>query len=239
MPDIPIVVLGGGGVGKSCLTIQYIQGHFVDKYDATIEDVYRKPIDLDNQPAVLTIVDTAGQDAFGAMRDQYLRKGQGFVLVYSITDAESFQQLKRIYAQLCRVKGGKSVPCVVVGNKIDEVNYRAVSPEEGSLFAAQAQCPFLEVTAKNRRMAEEVFETLVHTIRNGGNASEQKHANGAGGTFRTDARQSGTGLHASDNAGLHLVAPSALSPPSYPKKKKSMRSAVSAAALLSLPPLMR
>ncbi|RNF13570.1 putative small GTP-binding protein RAB6 [Trypanosoma conorhini] len=227
MPDIPIVVLGSGGVGKSCLTIQYIQGHFVDKYDATIEDVYRKPIDLDNQPAVLTIVDTAGQDAFGAMRDQYLRKGQGFVLVYSITDAESFQQLKRIYAQLRRVKGEKSVPCVVVGNKIDEVHYRAVSAEQGSLFAAQAECPFLEVTAKNRRMAEEVFETLVRTIRNGGNACEQqqqqqqRHANGVGEAPRIDATGIGMRPHAGGNAGPQLVAPPAVSPRPYPKKRKS------------------
>ncbi|KAH9599648.1 Small GTPase [Trypanosoma melophagium] len=221
MPDIPVVVLGGGGVGKSCLTIQYIQGHFVDKYDATIEDVYRKPIDVDDEPAVLTIVDTAGQDAFGAMRDQYLKKGQGFVLVYSITDAESFQQLKRIYTQLRRLKGDQSVPCVVVGNKIDEVNYRAVSTEEGSQFAAQANSPFLEVTAKNRRMAENIFETLVRTIRNSttpvtgisGNAEGVSRANGPRGEVRylpqdvTPVQQS--------------VNPSIPSPVQAKKKKKT------------------
>ncbi|KAF5224078.1 putative GTP-binding protein [Trypanosoma cruzi] len=220
MPDIPIVVLGGGGVGKSCLTIQYIQGHFVDKYDATIEDVYRKPIDIDNQPAVLTIVDTAGQDAFGAMRDQYLRKGEGFVLVYSITDTESFQQLKRIYAQLCRVKGDQPVFCVVVGNKIDEVNYRVVSTEDGNQFAAQVRCPFLEVTAKNRRMAEKVFETLVRTIRNGGTACEQRVANGVGKPPCTDARGNGATTHPNMKAAPQVVDPPAIPSPAYPKRKK-------------------
>ncbi|KEG13829.1 putative small GTP-binding protein RAB6 [Trypanosoma grayi] len=221
MPDIPVVVLGGGGVGKSCLTIQYIQGHFVDKYDATIEDVYRKPIDIDNEPAVLTIVDTAGQDAFGAMRDQYLKKGQGFVLVYSITDAESFQQLKRIYAQLRRVKGDQPVPCVVVGNKIDETNYRAVASEEGSQFASQTKCPFLEVTAKNRRMAEEVFETLVRTIRSGGaSAAEHVTANGAGAPRVEEAPGGEVQRPLWGGAAQEIQAAPTLPPPAPVKKKK-------------------
>lgn len=174
MPDIPVVVLGAGGVGKSCLTIQFIQGHFVDGYDATIEDVYRMPVEIDGVPAVLTVVDTAGQDAFGSMRDQYMRKGQGFVLVYSITDTESFVQMEAIYAQLLRVRGSmRSPPCVLVANKVDqEAAYRAVERERGRRFASEVmRCPFREVTAKDHRMAEEVFELLVRTIRSSGGTS--------------------------------------------------------------------
>jgi small GTP-binding protein len=96
MPDVPIVVLGAGAVGKSALTIQFIQGHFVERYDATIEDIYRKPFEIDGSASVLTIIDTAGQDNFTSMREQYMKKGQGFVLVFSITDSESFQALKKI-----------------------------------------------------------------------------------------------------------------------------------------------
>jgi GTPase KRas len=167
MPDIPVVVLGGGGVGKSCLTIQYVQGHFVDQYDPTIEDVYRKTIHLDNAPAVLTVVDTAGQDAFAAMRDQYLEKGQGFVLVYSITDTESFQHIRRIYSNLQRVRMGRPTPCVLVGNKIDQDAYRAVSRDKGAHLATEIGAHFLEITAKEHRMCEQVFESLVRTIRSG------------------------------------------------------------------------
>lgn len=193
MPDIPIVVLGGGAVGKSCITIQYIQGHFVDKYDATIEDVYRKPVDVDGHPAVLTIVDTAGQDAFGTMREQYMRRGQGFILVYSITDSESFQQLKRIYAQLRRTKGeGQPMACIIVGNKVDLAAHRAVSVDEGRMFAAQAKCPFMEITARNRSQVEDVFTTLVRTVRDKPGAGSGGGASGQGGGGGVDGRSGGS-----------------------------------------------
>lgn len=172
MPEIPIVVLGAGAVGKSCLTIQYIQGHFVDRYDPTIEDVYRKPVDIDGQQAVLTIVDTAGQDAFGTMRESYMRTGQAFVLVYSITDSESFQQLKRIYAQLRRTRGdGATIACLVVGNKLDLAAQRAVATDEGQMFARQAGAQFMEISAKDRLHVEDMFTALVRLVRTGGQAA--------------------------------------------------------------------
>eukprot|EP00758_Cryptobia_borreli_P007236 Tbor_TRINITY_DN5261_c4_g2::TRINITY_DN5261_c4_g2_i6::g.16155::m.16155 len=173
--DLPIVILGSGGVGKSCLTIQYIQGHFVDTYDATIEDIYRKRVNIDGHQEVLMIVDTAGQEAFGTMRESYMRTGLGFVLVYSITDPESFVQLKNIYTHLRRIKGeGAVLPCVVVGNKVDlcnnnnnnnnNNNIRGVSTQDGEYFASQAGCPFMEASAKDRQQVENIFATLVRSI---------------------------------------------------------------------------
>ena len=200
MPDIPVVVLGGANVGKSCLTIQYIQGHFVDQYDTTIEDIYRKTINVDNIPAVLTVVDTAGQDAFDAVRDQYLKKGQGFVLVYSITDAESFQHVQRICANLQRVRVGLPTPCVLVGNKVDQVAYRAVDQDKGAQLAGEIGAPFLEITAKDHKMCEQVFEMLMRTI----------HGNGSASTAGEDA---GCGTMASANgaAGANSMIPRASS----------------------------
>lgn len=183
MPDIPVVVLGSGAVGKSCITIQYIQGHFVDRYDATIEDVYRKPVEVDGQAVVLTIVDTAGQDSFGTMREQYMRTGQGFVLVYSITDAESFQHLKKIFAQLRRTKGdGAPISCIVVGNKLDLAPQRAVATEEGQLFARQAGCAFVEISAKDRLHVEDVFTALVRTVRSDAGGGAAPRGGGGGGS---------------------------------------------------------
>ncbi|KPA77121.1 putative small GTP-binding protein RAB6 [Leptomonas pyrrhocoris] len=222
MPDISVVVLGGGGVGKSCLTIQYLQGHFVDQYDATIEDVYRKTISLDNTTAVLTLVDTAGQDAYGAMRDQYLRKGQGFVLVYSITDAESFAHIRRLYSTLQHLREGRSTPCVLVGNKADHEAYRAVSHEKGAQFAAEMNAPFLEITAKDHRMCEQVFEKLVRTVRSGGGASAvvDAAATGASGTANANSaapRVSGT------TAAAAATASAAVNGSAKIKKKRKHR----------------
>ena len=79
------------GVGKSALTIQFIQSHFVDEYDPTIEDSYRKQCPIDSEPALLDVLDTAGQEEYSAMREQYMRTGEGFLLVYSITSRNSFE----------------------------------------------------------------------------------------------------------------------------------------------------
>ena len=81
-----LVVVGGGGVGKSALTIQFIQSYFVTDYDPTIEDSYTKQCVIDDRAARLDILDTAGQEEFGAMREQYMRTGEGFLLVFSVTD---------------------------------------------------------------------------------------------------------------------------------------------------------
>eukprot|EP00490_Sorites_sp_Unknown_P002761 CAMPEP_0114656540 /NCGR_PEP_ID=MMETSP0191-20121206/12498_1 /TAXON_ID=126664 /ORGANISM="Sorites sp." /LENGTH=98 /DNA_ID=CAMNT_0001873961 /DNA_START=92 /DNA_END=384 /DNA_ORIENTATION=+ len=83
--DYKIVVLGGGGVGKSALTIRLVTDNFLDEYDPTIEDSYRKQVMIDDKPALLDILDTAGQEEFSSMQDQWMREGKGFLLVYSIT----------------------------------------------------------------------------------------------------------------------------------------------------------
>ncbi|XP_028841126.1 ras-related protein R-Ras isoform X2 [Denticeps clupeoides] len=81
-----LVVVGGGGVGKSALTIQFIQSYFVSDYDPTIEDSYTKICNVDGKETRLDILDTAGQEEFGAMREQYMRSGEGFLLVFALNN---------------------------------------------------------------------------------------------------------------------------------------------------------
>ncbi|CAI4780361.1 BAF_collapsed_G0051360.mRNA.1.CDS.1 [Saccharomyces cerevisiae] len=102
--EYKIVVVGGGGVGKSALTIQFIQSYFVDEYDPTIEDSYRKQVVIDDKVSILDILDTAGQEEYSAMREQYMRTGEGFLLVYSVTSRNSFDELLSYYQQIQRVK---------------------------------------------------------------------------------------------------------------------------------------
>ena len=78
---------GGGGVGKSNITMRIINGEFKDYYDPTIEDSYMKyNYMVDEEPISLEIMDTAGQDAFIGARNAYYQSNDGFVFVYSITD---------------------------------------------------------------------------------------------------------------------------------------------------------
>lgn len=99
-----MVVLGSGGVGKSALTVQFVTGTFIEKYDPTIEDFYRKEIEVDSSPSVLEILDTAGTEQFASMRDLYIKNGQGFILVYSLVNQQSFQDIKPMRDQIIRVK---------------------------------------------------------------------------------------------------------------------------------------
>lgn len=113
MNEYKVVVLGGGGVGKSALTIQYIQHQFIDEYDPTIEDCYRRQTLVDECVALLDILDTAGQEEYSSMRDQYMRTGEGFIFVYSIASRATFEEISGFINQVMRVKDVDRVPMVL------------------------------------------------------------------------------------------------------------------------------
>ncbi|KAI9313373.1 ras-like protein 3 [Dichotomocladium elegans] len=163
--EYKIIIVGGGGVGKSALTIQFIQSHFVDEYDPTIEDSYRKQTVIDDETALLDVLDTAGQEEYSAMREQYMRNGEGFILVYSITSRLSFDEIKTFYEQIRRVKDREFFPMVLVGNKSDLELDRQVSSQEGKDLAKTYCCPFVETSAKQRIHVDEAFHDVVREIR--------------------------------------------------------------------------
>jgi GTPase KRas protein len=165
MTEYKLVIVGGGGVGKSALTIQLIQNHFVDEYDPTIEDSYRKQVTIDDETCLLDILDTAGQEEYSAMRDQYMRTGQGFLCVYSITSRSSFDEIASFREQILRVKDKDAVPIVIAGNKCDLDHERQVTTVEGKDLAKSFQVGFMETSAKARINVEEVFFELVRNIR--------------------------------------------------------------------------
>lgn len=154
--DYKIVVLGSGGVGKSALTVQFVQGIFVEKYDPTIEDSYRKSVDVDGYTCMLEILDTAGTEQFTAMRDLYMKTGHGFLLVYSVTSQSTFNDLQDLREQILRVKDADHVPMVLVGNKIDLEEERVVSKELGQAQAVEYGCSFMETSAKEKINVTEV-----------------------------------------------------------------------------------
>ncbi|XP_003406857.1 ras-related protein R-Ras isoform X3 [Loxodonta africana] len=160
-----LVVVGGGGVGKSALTIQFIQSYFVSDYDPTIEDSYTKICTVDGVPARLDILDTAGQEEFGAMREQYMRAGHGFLLVFAINDRQSFNEVSKLFTQILRVKDRDDFPIVLVGNKADLETQRQVPRSEASAFSASHHVAYFEASAKLRLNVDEAFEQLVRAVR--------------------------------------------------------------------------
>lgn len=163
--EYKLVVVGGGGVGKSALTIQFIQSHFVDEYDPTIEDSYRKQCVIDDEVALLDILDTAGQEEYSAMREQYMRTGEGFLLVYSITDKSSFEEIQHFCSQILRVKDKNEFPMILVGNKSDLDHERQVTTQEGKDLGKSLKIFHLETSAKQRVNVDLAFHELVRIIR--------------------------------------------------------------------------
>ncbi|KAJ5397833.1 Small GTPase superfamily Rab type [Penicillium cosmopolitanum] len=172
--EYKLVVVGGGGVGKSCLTIQLIQSHFVDEYDPTIEGEPLSPALFNTlqrvpnrspRPLPFQIPTASNVREYSAMREQYMRTGEGFLLIYSITSRQSFEEIMTFQQQILRVKDKDYFPIIVVGNKCDLEKERVVSEQEGEALARQFGCKFIETSAKSRINVENAFYDLVREIR--------------------------------------------------------------------------
>ncbi|KAL9128503.1 MAG: hypothetical protein Q9217_002829 [Psora testacea] len=156
--DLPLTFLG-------CTFCASISFHFVDEYDPTIEDSYRKQCVIDDEVALLDVLDTAGQEEYSAMREQYMRTGEGFLLVYSITSRQSFEEILTFQQQILRVKDKDYFPIIIVGNKCDLESERQVSRQEGEDLARQFGCAFIETSAKSRINVDKSFYDIVREIR--------------------------------------------------------------------------
>jgi GTPase KRas protein len=163
--EYKLIVVGGGGVGKSCLTVRFVENKWSEEYDPTIEDSYMKKCIIDSEEVLLSVLDTAGQDDYTAMREHYMRPGEGFLLVYSITDRASFEELEVFYEQILRVKDKDFFPMIVVGTKCDLEYDRQVNSSEGRALAARLRGRHIETSAKTRVNVDAAFIDLVKLIR--------------------------------------------------------------------------
>lgn len=105
------------------------------------------------------------QQEFTAMREQYMRSGEGFVIMYSITDRQSFREASLAKKQIERVRRLEDIPMVLVANKTDLESSREVTTEEGQALAQEFDCPFFETSAALRQFVDDVFHTLIRQIR--------------------------------------------------------------------------
>ena len=94
-----------------------------------------------------------------------MRSGEGFVIIYSITDRQSFLEAAQAKTQIERVRRGDGTPMVLVANKMDLESKREVTTEEGQALAREFDCPFFETSAALRHFVDDVFHTLIRQIR--------------------------------------------------------------------------
>jgi len=163
-----VIMVGSGGVGKSALTLQFMYDEFVEDYEPTKADSYRKNTILGGNECQIDILDTAGQEDYAAIRDNYYRSGEGFLCIFSITEAESFQATEDFRDQILRVKGADSqannIPFILVGNKSDIANRRQVPYELAAAKAEEWGVEYIETSAKTRDNVDKIYYDLLTKI---------------------------------------------------------------------------
>ncbi|KAG5830635.1 ras-related and estrogen-regulated growth inhibitor [Anguilla rostrata] len=144
--EVKLAVFGRAGVGKSALVVRFLTKRFIWEYDPTLESTYRHQASIDDELVSMEILDTAGQEDM-LQREGHIRWGDGFVVVYDITDRGSFEDVVPLKSLLEEAKKPKSATLVLVGNKADLEHARQVSTEEGERLAAELSCAFYECSA--------------------------------------------------------------------------------------------
>jgi len=162
-----IVNVGEGGVGKSAISIQFINGTFVEEYDPTIEDSYRKQMDVDDVPCIVDLLDTAGQEEFSSLREAYMRTGNGFLIVYAINSRDSFDKVYEHYQTILRATDSleEGQPIVLLGNKKDLEEERKVPTKEAERFARKCNMKFFETSALDGSGITAAYQELIRMIR--------------------------------------------------------------------------
>jgi len=166
MAASPVVIIGTAGSGKSSLCIRFIADRFVEFYEPTLEDLYRKQVDVDGQTCVMDIFDTAGTEGLHLARDAYIRQGHGFLILYAIDDSKSFQEVQKLHDHVLRIKNDEEkVPFVLVGTKCDLGDQRKITFEQGQQMGESIGASFFEASSCDGINVNEVFIRLMREIR--------------------------------------------------------------------------
>ena len=166
--EFRVAICGIGGSGKSTLMYQFLQALFNTAIDPTIIDIFGKQITVDEKPCFVEVMETYVliHDEYRQMREKNLRElFHGFLLLFSIVDEESFEEVKRIRDEILRVRKCNDCPMVLVGNKCDLHLDRVVEAARAQNYANQLGIPYVETSAKQGVNVDQVFELIVREIR--------------------------------------------------------------------------
>lgn len=171
-----LLIIGDAGVGKSALLLRFADHTFTSAYINTIGvDFKIRTVDFDGQKIKLQIWDTAGQERFRTITATYYRGTHGVIVVYDVTDRDSFENVRRWMAEIdnnCDTSQN-SVNRVLVGNKIDMVNEIVVSKEEADSYAAGLNVEHFLTSAKSNNHVDEMFTTITKMALNSRKRLEQ------------------------------------------------------------------
>ncbi|KAI3400674.1 hypothetical protein diail_2386 [Diaporthe ilicicola] len=162
---IKLLLIGDSGVGKSCCLLRFSEDSFTPSFITTIGiDFKIRTIELDGKRVKLQIWDTAGQERFRTITTAYYRGAMGILLVYDVTDERSFNNIRTWFANV-EQHATEGVNKILIGNKCDWEEKRAVSTEQGQALADELGIPFLEVSAKSNINIDKAFYSLASDIK--------------------------------------------------------------------------
>ena len=160
-----IIVIGESRVGKTSLIKRYTKDQFGGVYLTTVGiDFQDKTIEIEDKKVKLQVWDTAGQERFRNVAKNYFQSSNGFLLVFDITDKESFQKLNDFWMEQLNMHAPKKAKSVLVGNKSDLAGQRQVSIEDAEEFAKDNNLKYYEVSAKEGTKVVELFFYLANEI---------------------------------------------------------------------------
>ncbi|KAJ9662551.1 GTP-binding protein [Coniosporium apollinis] len=161
---IKLLLIGDSGVGKSCCLLRFSEDSFTPSFITTIGiDFKIRTIEIDGKKIKLQIWDTAGQERFRTITTAYYRGAMGILLVYDVTDERSFSNIRTWFSNV-EQHATATVHKILIGNKCDWIEKRAVSTERGQALADELGIPFLEVSAKANINVEQAFYSLAKGI---------------------------------------------------------------------------
>lgn len=161
-----LLLIGDSGVGKSCLLLRFADDTYTESYISTIGvDFKIRTIELDGKTIKLQIWDTAGQERFRTITSSYYRGAHGIIVVYDVTDQESFTNVKQWLQEIDRY-ASENVNKLLVGNKCDLTTKKVVDYTTAKEYAESLKVPFLETSAKNATNVEQAFMTMAAEIKN-------------------------------------------------------------------------
>ncbi|AQK73195.1 ypt homolog4 [Zea mays] len=160
-----LLLIGDSGVGKSCLLLRFADDSYLDSYISTIGvDFKIRTVEQDGKTIKLQIWDTAGQERFRTITSSYYRGAHGIIIVYDVTDQESFNNVKQWLNEIDRY-ASDNVNKLLVGNKSDLTANKVVATETAKAFADEMGIPFMETSAKNATNVEQAFMAMAASIK--------------------------------------------------------------------------
>ena len=175
-----ILIIGDPSVGKTSVIRRYTNGTFKEEYLSTVGlDYYSKEEIIDGKTINIKLWDTAGEERYKSLTQNYFRNAEGVLLVFDVTNTDSFNNLKEWINSIKQNMEGKNIfiPIIIIGNKLDMEDQREITKEQAEQFVSENKYKYFETSAKTGEgIDKSIRELAVQILKQDGHMDDQKAA---------------------------------------------------------------